>query len=604
MDSSNHHAPDQAAASRRTLIASALLIFLVAFGVRLLSWHDTRLEVGKVQTAVTADYKRVAQLLRQGGVAAFLSRTSPLSDANNLGHPPGYPILMTAIPSRFGESETAIQFVQITCDAIAAAVIFLIAGELFSLSAALVAGILAGFSPQFAWNSVLLLPDSLAVLPLLLAVYCLARALKNPRLLYFIMAGALVGISCWLRANALLLTFFLGAATWMLFARQRPGRNALAVIAGTVLIVAPLTIRNAIVFHRFIPLSLGAGQTLLEGIADYDPQAKFGIPNTDTGIMKLEAEEARRPDYDQALFNPDGIERERRRLSRGLAVIRAHPFWFAGVMTRRAASMLRLERARLVSTEPTISHSWSANLQPVSVVSPVELLSEIRSSPEAKTYLEQFGSQDFAIVGDLSKYGNQGAWSISSIPNMDYILMVPIKIEQGRMRVSIVGERGEVYSTAVIEALADKTIADQPVNTVYLPFVPRNKVECVVSNETSGQRPVAKIGALQLLELGPARFLWTRYPRFLVHGFQKIFLTAVMLPPALIGLVLLTARRRWQALAILMAVPIYFFCVQSIVHTEYRYVLAVDYFLFALVGVAIAWLGSLAAESLRRVLRR
>jgi len=33
-------------------------------------------------------------------------------------------------------------------------------------------------------------------------------------------------------------------------------------------------------------------------------------------------------------------------------------------------------------------------------------------------------------------------------------------------------------------------------------------------------------------------------------------------------------------------------------------VLAVDYFLFALVGVAIAWLGSLAAESLRRVLRR
>ena len=187
---------------------------------------------------------------------------------------------------------------------------------------------------------------------------------------------------------------------------------------------------------------------------------------------------------------------------------------------------------------------------------------------------------------------------------MDYILMVPIKIEQGRMRVSIVGERGEVYSTAVIEALADKTIADQPVNTVYLPFVPRNKVECVVSNEASGQRPVAKIGALQLFELGPARFLWTRCPRFLVHGFQKIFLTAVMLPPALIGLVLLIARRRWQPLAILMAVPIYFFCVQSIVHTEYRYVLAVDYFLFALVGVAIAWLGSLTAESLRRVLRR
>jgi len=29
---------------------------------------------------------------------------------------------------------------------------------------------LAGFSPQFAWNSVLLLPDSVAVLPILLAI--------------------------------------------------------------------------------------------------------------------------------------------------------------------------------------------------------------------------------------------------------------------------------------------------------------------------------------------------------------------------------------------------------------------------------------------------
>src|SRR5947207_9826638 len=104
MDSSNHHAPDQAAASRRTLITSALLIFLVAFGVRLLSWHDTRLEVGKVQTAVTADYQRVTQLLRQGGVASFLSSQLALSDLNTLGHPPGYAILMAGVGSVFGDS--------------------------------------------------------------------------------------------------------------------------------------------------------------------------------------------------------------------------------------------------------------------------------------------------------------------------------------------------------------------------------------------------------------------------------------------------------------------------------------------------------------------
>src|SRR6266704_1177923 len=192
--------PIREAFSRKTCVALCVLIFLVAFGVRVLSWHDTRLEVGKVQTGVTADYQRVAQLLRQGGVASFLSSSSPLSDLNTLGHPPGYSILIASISSVFGESNTAVQFVQIICDALSAVMIFLIVAELLPFSSALIAGMLAAFSPQFSWNSVLLLPDSLAVLPILVAVYWLTRAAKNPRLATFIIAGALVGLSCWFRA--------------------------------------------------------------------------------------------------------------------------------------------------------------------------------------------------------------------------------------------------------------------------------------------------------------------------------------------------------------------------------------------------------------------
>ena len=82
------------------------------------------------------------------------------------------------------------------------------------------------------------------------------------------------------------------------------------------------------------------------------------------GIMKQEAEDFHRPDYYGTLFNPDGVERERGRLARGFAVIRRHPFWFSGVMARRAASMLRLERSRLVSTDPPVSHSLGRDRQP------------------------------------------------------------------------------------------------------------------------------------------------------------------------------------------------------------------------------------------------
>src|SRR6267378_261711 len=137
--------------SRRTRFAICLLIFLFACGVRVLSWHDTRLEVGKVQTAVTGDYQRVAQLLRQGGLASFLSSSSPFSDLNTLGHPPGYSILIASVFAVFGESNTAVQFVQIICDALAAAMIFLIVADLLPTSAAAIAGTLAAFSPQFSW---------------------------------------------------------------------------------------------------------------------------------------------------------------------------------------------------------------------------------------------------------------------------------------------------------------------------------------------------------------------------------------------------------------------------------------------------------------------
>ena len=602
----------------RRRFAICLLISLTAFGVRLLSWHDTRLEVGKVQTVVTGDYQRVAQLLRQSGIAGFLSSSSPLSDLNTLGHPPGYSILLALIFSVFGESHAAVQFVQILCDACAAVIIFLIVAELLPKSAAIIAGMLAALSPQFAWNSVLLLPDSLAVLPILLAVFGLTRAAKNPRLATFIIVGALVGISCWLRANAMLLTFFLAAAVPLLIKKQgianRPTnfglslprerdkpklvgqrcRYALAVVFGTLLIVLPLTIRNAIVFHRFIPLSLGAGQTLLEGIADYDPQGKFNIPSTDMGIMKQEAEDFHRPDYYGTLFNPDGVERERARLARGFAVIRAHPFWFSGIMVRRAGSMLRLERSRLVSTEPPVSHSLDAidNLQSTWMNSPAELLAQGVLSPQAKAAIA-LESQTLVLMGDDSKYGAafQSA-PVNVKTNTDCVFVMPAKILQGRMKISVKESGGRVYSSAIIETLETISPDAQPVNQVRLSFVALGdeRVRIVFSNEASSPaNPSVQIGPIKLFELGPARFLWTRYPRLLVNAVQRLFLTAVILPLAMIGLGVLIIRKHSRALIILSVVPIYFFCVQSIVHTEYRYVLAVDYFLFALAAVCVSW---------------
>jgi hypothetical protein len=209
--------------------------------------------------------------------------------------------------------------------------------------------------------------------------------------------------------------------------------------------LAPLTIRNAAAYGHFIPVSLGAGQTLVEGVGDYDPEQRFGLPATDLELMKMEAEEHGRADYAATLFGPDAVARDRERTRRALGVVRAHPFWFASVMLRRAGSMLRLERTPLASTLPV----------------------------------------------------------------------------------------------------------------------------------SAG---------------------WTRAPRLAVRAAQKLFVTAVFLPLYLAGIVLLIHARRRRALAALVAVPLYYLCAQSALHTEYRYVLAVHYFLFVAAAAALYHAGLFARD--------
>ena len=421
---------------RRRRIIIAGLIFLSAFGIRLLVWQNKRTQVPQVQTSVAENYKHLARLLQQNGLASFFDPRSTTSNPDLLGHPPGYSILLTLIYRLVGETDFAAQLFQMLCDSLAAVMIFVIAIELLPFGVGIIAGFMAAFAPQFTWNSILLLPDTLAALPILVAIYLITRALRRPRWTTILAAGALIGASCWFRANALLLAPFLTLLVPILFPRGLRLKLALAVIGGACLIIAPLTIRNAVVFGHFIPLSLGAGQTLLEGIADYDETGSLGLSDTDMGIMQQESELHHRPDYSLTLFGPDAIRRDRDRLARGFATIRAHPIWFFTVMIRRGGSMWRLERAPLLS----------------------------------------------------------------------------------RTKASGAGR------------------------------------------------------SLAILVVG---------------GIQRLFITAIILPLVVAGLILLAQKRAGGVLAIILAVPVYYFCVQSVLHTEYRYVLTLHYFLFVLAAVAI-----------------
>ncbi|MDX6694451.1 MAG: Dolichyl-phosphate-mannose-protein mannosyltransferase [Blastocatellia bacterium] len=596
----------------RRLVVQGFIIFLVAFGVRLLAWQDNRFEARKVQTAVTEGYKHAARLLSEDGLASFFNASAPLADTNHLGHPPGYSFLLALLSRLTSDTDTAVQFVQITADALAAVVIFLIALALLSKPVAFIAALLVALAPQFTYNSTLLLPDSISVLPVLLAVYCLTLATRRKATAarsaigLLVAAGALVGISCWLRANAMMLAPFIALATPLLFARGLRLRFALSLVAGALLVIAPLTVRNAVVYGRFIPVSLGAGQTMLEGIADYDAAGRFGIPATDVGIMKMEAEEYGRPDYYGFLFNPDGILRERLRLKRGFDVIIAHPFWFASVMARRAVSMLRLERVHNISTGPPVTHSLVIDeaTPPVWSNAPdVLLASGTKGASLSELSLTSDGM--LSINGDDSKRDAQFVSPAFKLRrDTDYLLRLPVHIEQGRMAINVFAAGSNApLASAIVEPQDWKTSAEQPLQTIEIPFVSRDDTEATIAfaNGGSNVRARAEVGRVELYALGQASGVWTRYPRAVVNLLQRLFITAIMLPLALCGLFLLIKRRSLKPLALLLVVPAYYLCFQSALHTEYRYVLAVHYFLFVLVALALHALGTIALSSLMKL---
>ena len=568
------------------------ILFLISIAVRFLLQQDTLFEAVKVQSTVVEFYRQFARFIVEDGFFSLFDASARVSNLELMAHPPGYSLLLALLFSIFGESNFVIQTVSIFFDALSAVLIFLIAEKLFSRKIAFVAGLLAALCPQFAFNSVLFLPDTLAIFPLLLAVYCFICAFQKPRLIWIVSCGVCLGLSCWLRANSLLMPIFFALTIFLLFEKKQKFYFSFALLAAFILTIAPITIRNAIVYRAFIPISLGAGQTMLEGIADYDTENRFGIPATDYGIITLEAEKYNRPDYATTLFGEDGIKRDRMRTAQGLQIIGENPFWFGKVMFLRALSMNRLERVLTVSSEIPITNALPENGTANAVWKNSGF--EIQQSGNLISKEANFTNSDgkSILLTDNSKNGIQfSSAEINVKGNTDYLAEVVVKLKKGRISIKIVGaETGKVYSFSTINFEEWESSLEPPEKIAKIPFtVSRNEnVKLSISNEPSNPPgALVEIGEARLFELGQTAFIWTKPFRFVIGNLQKLFITAIILPLALLGVVILFRQKKRKELIILVTIPIYYFCVQSILHTEYRYVMAIHcfYLIFAAFGI-------------------
>lgn len=219
---------------------------------------------------------------------------------------PGYPALLAAVISVFGEGRSGVYAARCTGAVLGTGAVLLTglwAGRVAGARAGWCAASLAACYPGAVALSVFVLSEALFC-PLLIAqlfTWSLADAqLANSRraVAWAAVSGVFAGAATLCRPSWLLFTPVL-AVLWVLSGRASTRRSAAAVMLGIfVVTLVPWWVRNYLVVHRFVPTTLQVGASLYDG---WNPQA--------TGASAMEFVEVFRTQLAQEGW-PPGPQRE------------------------------------------------------------------------------------------------------------------------------------------------------------------------------------------------------------------------------------------------------------------------------------------------------
>ena len=220
-----------------------------------------------------------------------------------------------------------------------------IAATAFGWRAAIASGFLVGLSALFALYAAYPSADVPATWFVLGGNWLLLLALQRRDVWLALAAGVALGIACWLRVNPLYLCVFWAIALYVLVqgARSLKLKMGAAVLAGTVIVIAPIVIRNYVVFPDFTPTGGTIGVNLWEGLGETELGRQHGFLFGDDKMLEVERTRMGRPgDTSVEIQFPDGIRRDKERTRESLAFIRQHPIWYLGVMLGRMWGMLKV----------------------------------------------------------------------------------------------------------------------------------------------------------------------------------------------------------------------------------------------------------------------
>jgi tetratricopeptide (TPR) repeat protein len=182
---------------------------------------------------------------------------------------PIYPYILGLIFRLFGHRYAAVWFVQSLFGIGSCLLIFSIAGQLLGRPAGVVAGVIAALYVPFVFFDFEILMISIVIFFALLAIRMMMAFRAAPALWRALAAGGALGVSALGKPNVLLFVPFALLWLWWSFRGADCGRAADAprrvwvgmalLLAGMIVVIAPMTISNYIVGGDFVLTSSNGG---------------------------------------------------------------------------------------------------------------------------------------------------------------------------------------------------------------------------------------------------------------------------------------------------------------------------------------------------------
>ena len=328
------------------------------------------LRIGYV--AATPDYVMVHDALDYDRAAVSIAQGEgwPYSRApgrETAFRPPAYPVLLAGVYTVAGVTDAeasdrvlAARILGIVISTLIVVLIGVVAAQLWGRRVALAAMALAAvYVPLITVGGAVMSETLFAALLLGALAAVIQHRRSTHRWRWVLLAGLLGGLTILTRANALVLLLPLGLAVWT--TRPRFSPRALAAPAVLVVLalltVSPWTIRNAVVFDRFIPVSTQLGSALA---GTYNDQARLDKENP-ASWRSVSHIPAYRELYARIKETPEPeVEDELTAMSK--EYIREHPTYVAKVAlwtTLRTLDVAGRDWSRHTASTISIPRGWA-----------------------------------------------------------------------------------------------------------------------------------------------------------------------------------------------------------------------------------------------------